>query len=80
MDVCITEAQESEINEFSIYNFYRHMPELDPYAKAHILLAGCRVLGDLRAGCLPLQLELGRSMGLHAWWDYLGLSWVSCDT
>ena len=36
------------------------MPELEPYAKAHIPLAARRVLAGLRAGCLPLQVELGR--------------------
>ena len=36
------------------------MPELEPYTKAHIPLAAHRVLAGLRAGCLPLQVELGR--------------------
>ena len=36
------------------------MPELEPYAKTHIPLAARRVLAGLQAGCLPLQVELGR--------------------
>ena len=36
------------------------MPELEPYAKDHIPLAAYRVVGGLWAGCLPLQVELGR--------------------
>lgn len=43
-----------------LYRQFKCMPELEPYAKAHVPLAARRVLAGLRAGCLPLQVELGR--------------------
>ena len=48
-----------EVYWFFIGNL-SNMPELEPYAKAHIPLAARRVLAGLQAGCLPLQVELGR--------------------
>ena len=49
-----------EVNWFFIGNSSACQIELEPYAKAHIPLAAHRVLAGLWAGCLPLQVELGR--------------------
>ena len=60
-DVWSAGALESESGgKLVLYRQFKCMPELEPYAKAHIPLAARRVLAGLRAGCLPLQVELGR--------------------
>ncbi len=43
-----------------LYRQFKTMPELDPYVRAGVPLAARRVLAGLRAGCILLQIELGR--------------------
>ncbi len=43
-----------------LYRQFKTTPELEPYVRAGVPLAARRVLAGLRAGCLPLQIELGR--------------------
>jgi len=39
---------------------YKCMPEAECYAKAILPVSVCGIMVELKAGCLPLQVELGR--------------------
>ena len=64
------EASSSESGgKLALYRQIKHFPETEPYCRASLSLGVRRVLAGLRAGCLPLQIELGRytspKMPLH---------------
>ena len=42
-----------------MYRQIKHFPETEPYCRASLSVGVWRVLTRLRAGCLPLQIELG---------------------
>ena len=46
--------------KLAVYRVLKNMPEVEPYARANLPVCVRRVLAGLRAGCLPLQVELGR--------------------
>ena len=46
--------------KLALYRQIKHFPETEPYCRASLSLGVRRVLAGLRAGCLPLQIELGR--------------------
>ena len=55
------EASSSESGgKLALYRQIKHFPETEPYCRASLSLGVRRVLAGLRAGCLPLQIELGR--------------------
>ncbi len=43
-----------------LYKQFKTTPELEPYVRAGVPLAARRILAGLQAGCLQLQIELGR--------------------
>ena len=55
------EASSSESGgKLALYRLIKHFPETEPYCRASLSVGVRRVLAGLRAGCLPLQIELGR--------------------
>ena len=46
--------------KLAVYRCLKDLPEAEPYARANLSVSTRRVLAGLRAGCLPLQVELGR--------------------
>ena len=46
--------------KLAVYRCLKDLPEAEPYARANLPVRTRRVLAGLRAGCLPLQVELGR--------------------
>ena len=55
------EASSSESGgKLALYRQIKHFPETEPYCRASLSVGVRRVLAGLRAGCLPLQIELGR--------------------
>ena len=54
------EASSSESGgKLALYRQIKHFPETEPYCRASLSVGVRRVLAKLRAGCLPLQIELG---------------------
>ena len=47
-------------DKLAFYRCLKDLPEAEPYARANLPVRTRRVLAGLRAGCLPLQVELGR--------------------
>ena len=47
-------------DKLAFYRCLKDLPEAEPYARANLSVSTQRVLAGLRAGCLPLQVELGR--------------------
>ena len=45
--------------KFVLYRQLKSAPELEPYVRVCIPLVARRILAGLRAGCLPLLIELG---------------------
>ena len=43
-----------------MYRQFKHCPDTEPYVRASLPVGVRRVVAGLRAGCLPLQVELGR--------------------
>ena len=43
-----------------MYRQLKHFPGTEPYVRASLPVGVRRVVAGLRAGCLPLQIELGR--------------------
>ena len=46
--------------KLSMYRQFKHCPDTEPYVRASLPVDVRRVVAGLRAGCLPLQVELGR--------------------
>ena len=46
--------------KLTVYRRLKDLPAAEPYARANLPVSIRRVLAGLRAGCLPLQVELGR--------------------
>ena len=46
--------------KLSMYRQFKHCPDTEPYVRASLPVGVRRVVAGLRAGCLPLQMELGR--------------------
>ena len=46
--------------KLAVYRQLKNFPAAEPYASANLPVSIQRVLAGLRAGCLPLQVELGR--------------------
>ena len=60
-DVWNDEALRSESGgKLVIYRTLKQAPQSEPYARAKLSVGVRRVLAGLRAGCLPLQVEVGR--------------------
>ena len=55
------EASASEKGgKLALYRQLKHFPGTEPYVRASLPVGVRRVVAGLRAGCLPLQVELGR--------------------
>ena len=46
--------------KLTVYRCLKDLPAAEPYARANLPVSIWRVLAGLRAGCLLLQVELGR--------------------
>ena len=46
--------------KLALYRKFKSSPKLEPYVKLNLPVKVRRVVAGLRAGCLPLQIELGR--------------------
>ena len=46
--------------KLSMYRQFKHCPDTEPYVRASLPVGVRRVVAGLRAGCLLLQVELGR--------------------
>jgi len=55
------EASSSESGgKLALYRQIKYFPETEPYCRASLSVGVRRVLAGMRAGCVPLQIELGR--------------------
>ena len=60
-EVCRNDSRESPSGgKLGIFRQIKFNPQSEPFARANLPVGVRRVMAGLRAGCLPLQIELGR--------------------
>ena len=51
--------------KLAMYRKFKHFPGTEPYIRASLPVGTRRVVARLWAGCLPLQIEMGRYTSLR---------------